>query len=795
MKVSLYIAIGVFAATWLFAIISSLLKYNGKRHTDKLLFAGTFVSGMILFCAVNSYDFAAMQGAERWLNTVLASVRQTIGMFTIEGSYRDIADLITNNSGAQYIADEALKNAFITFSVILYTVSPVLTFGFILSFIKNAAAHIRYTLAFYKEAHIFSELNEKTLALAKSILASDKHGIFSRDLIVFTDVFKQDEESSTELIEEAKKIGAVLFSKDLASIKYKSRLSARKINFYLISENEDEKTSHIEHIIESYNCDGVKLFVFSDSTETTLYLQSYAKVNGEGLKIEVVRINDIRSLIYHNLNESGLRLFENAITAKDGSRKISAVIFGLGKYGSEMLRALLWYCQIPGYTVHIRAFDEREDVKEIFRASCPEITLGKELTSELGARYKIDVSTFKAEGYDFTEAAKGATYCFVCLGDDDRNLSTAMRVRCATEKLGQAHTTDIETVIYDSNIKERISYEYGSREPSRDDMRYYKIHIIGDINSFYSKDTVINSELIRAGFAVHSKWESSTGILSRNRFFMNDYNFFSSLASALHDGLYSKIYQKITADEEYCLKIFPGFAKGKPGEVNQRYLLDMTHSEAARDGFSALIGMASRAIRAMIAYIRFKELAKPQAALAEELLAKHYLKNSPEKSLPRAFEIATERGLFSLDSNIERIKQGSEDSLSLLCNLYTILRTNAASFGMKKSDFTYESLFSKEKAALNKFLSEIDFIKFIDNSSQENGENINIADIFGISSLSVDFLSGVGDCAAAAEHIRWLAYMLTCGFSYGEQTKNEFKIHSNLVSSDNLLLLDKLKDV
>ena len=775
MEISLYISLGVFVGVWLLAIISSFLKYKGKRHTDKLLFIGTFISGMIIFCAVNSHSFDYMQSAEKWTNTFLASLRQAMGMFTIEGNYLDVADMLSEG-GALFYLDGGLKNAYVTFTVILYAVSPVLTFGFILSFIKNAAAYIRYAASFYKEAHIFSELNEKSLALARSILEGDKDSIISKDLIVFTDVSKQDGDGSSELIEEAKKMGAVLFTKDLASLKFKSRLSGRRINFYLISENESEKTAHIEHIIESYNYDKTKLFVFSDSTETTLFLGTYAKRGGDGenLKIEVVRINDIRSLIYHKLNDTGIRLFENARAAKDGKRKISAVIFGLGKYGSEMLRALLWYCQLPGYTVHIKAYDERENAKETFLASCPEITLDKEFTSDFGAKYKIEVDTFKAESCDFTEAVSDATYCFICLGNDDRNLSVATRVRCAIEKQNPTHTTDVETVIYDSNIKERISYEYGSEEPSRDDMRYYKIHIIGDINSFYSEDTVINSSLIKDGFAVHSKWESSTGILSRNRFFMNDYNFFSSLASALHDGLLQKIYEKISASDEYCERYFPLFAKGKEGEVNHRYLLDKTQSDTEKEDFSRLIGLSSRAIMAKIAYIRFSGFSKEYKNLAAELLSKHYLKNPPSEYTALAYESASEGGSLSLDASLEKIKCRSEGALGLLCDLYGILRGNADSFGMKKSDFTYESLSSKDKSAVDKFINSIDT---------------------GAETLSIDFLSRLGDLAAASEHIRWLAYMLACGFTYGEKTRNEFKIHSNLVSSDKLLLLDKLKDI
>ena len=126
---------------------------------------------------------------------------------------------------------------------------------------------MRYNFCFWADAHVFSELNEKTLALATNIRNDKKPllGFIPRVRIVFTDIIDKREEPSLDLIEGAERIGAILFRKDLESVRFRHFWSIKSLTFYLISEDEPEKIRHTQNIIEKYDrYKKVNLFVFSD---------------------------------------------------------------------------------------------------------------------------------------------------------------------------------------------------------------------------------------------------------------------------------------------------------------------------------------------------------------------------------------------------------------------------------------------------------------------------------------------------------------------------------------------------
>ena len=107
-----------------------------------------------------------------------------------------------------------ISKGYTTLFSILFVLAPILTFGFVLSFFKNISAYKRYITHYNSDVFIFSELNEKSLALAKSLHKNDGKNRF----FVFTDVFEKEEEQSYELVEKAKELGAVCFKKDIVFI-------------------------------------------------------------------------------------------------------------------------------------------------------------------------------------------------------------------------------------------------------------------------------------------------------------------------------------------------------------------------------------------------------------------------------------------------------------------------------------------------------------------------------------------------------------------------------------------------
>ncbi len=473
-----------------------------KKHfftTSRVLFVGVFLSATAYFLPVY------LQQLQPWI-AFLTALQHALRLFAFDDGF--VEQFVNHTPYPAEMAD-----SYVLLGAALYCIAPMLTFGFILSFVKNLWAHIQYAFHIWGEAHVFSELNEKSLALAKSL--AGKYGYFSRNLIVFTDVIDKKDEGA-DLIDEAEQLGAILFRRDMGAMRFRSKLSGRRVSFYLISENEKEKIRHTESILSQYDYRGVALKVFSNDIRMELLLAARAPEN-----LTLDRVNDIQALIYHNLYTNGSMLFKRARKIGD-AHVISVVLVGLGQYGQEMLKALTWYCQMEGYKLKIHAFDADEQAKARFEAMCPELMSPEHNHHfEPGeARYAIDihpgidvsVPAFEEEIQKLTDA----TYCFVCLGEDAINLTVAKKMREIFGRMtfeGDAHKPDIETVIYDSNLRERMEITWQDvclaeekkhiagitnfkKEP-------YNLLMIGDLDSFYSKETLFESELIRAGLAMH----------------------------------------------------------------------------------------------------------------------------------------------------------------------------------------------------------------------------------------------------------------------------------------------------
>ncbi len=618
---------------WLFCKFCGVAKQYVTFY--RTLFVSVTLSAWLLCIPyyVNVFTPQVPEGEEavtNWGSAIFMSFQHALRLFALDGDFYQVLEFVQSN--------DSIVSPFwhVVGGAVLCVLAPLLTFTLLLSFIKNFAAKFNYTVHFFRRVHIFSELNEKSLALAKSLIdypaddldnATVKISAEKKDaedegdapalefnlddftdiesptifrkkiatatetkahkwrrrlppLIVFTDVLDKHEEEHYELVAEAKEINAILFRKDLASIRFRVPFMFwRKLSFYLISEDEPEKIRHAKHVMKKYNDERTKLFVFSDNIEMQLLMDSLS----EQSRLYTRRINDIQSLIYHNLDLHGLRLFQNAYAyrvatekdtspAPDSRAVITAVIVGLGQYGLEMLKALLWYCQMVGFRLVIHAFDEREDAASRLYALCPE--LKKPSKSEkktekneweddyyptIHGGIAVDSDEFVAK----LREIPNATYVFVGLGSDELNISTAIHIRTLYEQLHRR--PDIETVVYDSNIRKKMSCPWDEEEkreqdadreneqneanrqstkgnalkkkknkkpeqepkkrkklaPQKDaeEKKYgivncsdqpYNIHMTGDLESFYSAKTLLRSDLEEAGKFCELRWTFSS---------------------------------------------------------------------------------------------------------------------------------------------------------------------------------------------------------------------------------------------------------------------------------------------
>lgn len=522
---------------WAFSVFG--IKYKKSRTlTPRItLFIGTFSSALLFFMS-----FYGLIDGSKWV-AFFRAAQHALRLFVMDGGEMDwtgTEDFENLGFGTNMTDFDEL------FCTALYLLAPILTFSFIPFFFRNLLNVLRYKFFVISRTHVFSDLNEKSLAMANDIVNTRrdngvfkcirkicKNGsvkelsraisnVFIKDIIVFTDIIEKKEENNIELVEGAKEIKAILFRKDLESIKFRTRLSTRKVIFYLLSDDESEKIRHAESIMKKYDYKNVELYVFSDDTRTELFLAAK-----ELKRMKMARVNDIQALIYHNLFKNGHYLFKRARKDIDGENVISVVIVGLGRYGKEMLKALTWYCQLDKYKIKINAFDTDEKAREKMEVLCPDLLSSKynKVREKQEAYYEIEIH----QGIDvsvpaFEEKLKeinDATFIFVCLGDDATNLEVSARIRSICERIRYTDNDrkpDIETVIYDSKVHnnmgitwETIMGDVNAPEGIKNAKgKRYNILMTGDLENFYCQKTLINSELIKLGKNEHTSYSTNS---------------------------------------------------------------------------------------------------------------------------------------------------------------------------------------------------------------------------------------------------------------------------------------------
>ncbi len=533
-------SVAMFVLGILYAVWVNRLPYKKKRLVTpyRALYAGIFLAALVFILPLhflsNNLDLIS-----NITYTLFLSIPQAFRVFLMGGSVKDLTGALASIGGVPDFA----QWVYTVFGSFLYFFAPLLTFGLVLSFFKNLSSYGRYVFSLRRNVHMFSDLNEKTLALAKSIAEPEKGKWFKKNLIVFTDIIDQKNEDHLALMEDAMELGAVLFRKDLSSIK----LTRKNHSVYLLSENEPEKIRHARDIIADYksrSAEKMGLYIFSEKIESKCFLESYTDAEKAEISMRVERVNDVRFLIYHYLNNHGIELFKAAKPVGD-KREISVAVIGLGKYGLEIAKALLWYCQLPGYKINLNLFDRGAQAKTQFEGHFPSLVLDRDVEKEGDMQYRIRVFEGAEVGTSkFREkleaVANELTHVFVCLGSDSNNISGSIAVK---RILAQSNASpDITTIIYDTDTRNQINYPWADEgKPKKSSVAKYQIHAIG---SFYSVGTVIDSQLSDVdGKMLNDSWmmtmdtwgvETEDIKLNRKNFYMNDYNFYSSVSRALH---------------------------------------------------------------------------------------------------------------------------------------------------------------------------------------------------------------------------------------------------------------------
>ena len=515
-----YLCIFCTAAVALTAVLLTISHRFGKHQTKnrtkgiQIWVGACFLMAILLTAPAYSVVYG---GQELVLLKVLAySVRVAVRAFGGEA----LADVVLKNLDA---APDGLRGIYSFCVLAVQLVAPLLSFGLVLSFFRNVSAYVRYGLAFFRDVYIFSEPNERSVALARDIL---QHHPKAR--IVFTDVRDKAGKSAVEWEGPVRELGAICFRKDLNGVNFQGHHPAKNLYFFVMGTDELQNMDKALRLIEKYNMrDKTHLYIFSSGVEGELLLAGKEKG-----RMKVRRINEIKSLIYRILYEEGEKIFQAAVPIPGSDqRQISAVIVGLGSRGVEMLKALTWYGQMDGYCLKIHAFDRDPLAEERLAAQCPEL-MSKEYNGvrapgqaeyciAVHSGYDVSASSFAA----LASSIRDASYVFVSLGSEEVNIATAVNLRMLYERIGAKPL--IHTVLTAGKTRQVLEAAKNYAGQS------YAIDFVGDIATFYSEKVILDSEVEAESFARHCAY--CNGDVDREEdFWRYEYCYRSSVATSIH---------------------------------------------------------------------------------------------------------------------------------------------------------------------------------------------------------------------------------------------------------------------
>ncbi|MBO5767649.1 MAG: hypothetical protein J6R49_03890 [Clostridia bacterium] len=545
------------------AVVVGILLYSVKVQKKKeradrvfspfqVFTGGVFIAVMLVFLPVFYYNYDLF-GDYSYIRPIFIALHNTIRVFILDGDFDTVANQITD-------INEVVRLCFSFHSALLYVVAPILTFGNVLSMFKNIRGEAM--LSFYKNRsmYIMSELNVCSMSLAESIIARCKENGCDekKPIIVFTDVFEQNEEDDYELLVKAHDIGAICLKKDISHLKLSEK--SKNIEIFLVGENESENIEHAIKLTECYkNRKNISIFVFATSLGAGYIIDSLEKGdntlddnfeqfiirNPRGLLYEdgwktdnnirvdggfyIRRINSIEALAKNTLSDENAY---NAVieSAKKNDNTISIMIIGMGKYGKRFLKTAVWLYQLEGYKLEINVFDAdkngADSAKKQLAQECPELISINPSDEDGDANYDIKffsgIDCFSSDfdncftSQENARRLKRTNLAFVTLGDDDKNIEAAVMLRALFDRIKHRTKNDlnnkekyempiINAVVYDEQKASNLGAN-GSVLKNHKDNEYH-VNFIGDMSYQFNYDNIEkNRNIEKLAFAYHIDW-------------------------------------------------------------------------------------------------------------------------------------------------------------------------------------------------------------------------------------------------------------------------------------------------
>lgn len=525
---------------------------------------------------------------------ILNSMVHTLQTFSLDEDYTTYITAGRNMMADLFGEGSLLIGIYGGYAAVLNVLVPIAGGAIVFELISEFSPMVRLFFSnfrFWTEKYYFSKLNDNSLALAKSILATRKRSV----CIVFADVYTDEEdENGSERLAEAKRMGAICLKDDLLHIK----IQDRSPKIFLIDGTENSNLQSLTALLESSDKKIKKseIYVFATDKafsrldEEVAFIVNGAKNAAEarlaGSKKDiptVIPVNGVRNMVTNLFMD--VPLFEPIIgKAPDdsGKRTVTVTILGSGVIGTEFFLTTYWFGQMLDCKLHINVISKEQRRKEkqsgekqneksayrgvgdfegrinhinpdIFKTAAEDSDLLKYTADGALAEpyFTYEYMESDVTSDDFLSIMRkpnllNTDYFIVALGSDEENFAVANRLR---QIVGTHHLYDaprsktvIGYVIYNSELCRALNKDSKrkySREKEEKDFYDIYMHAFGCLEDVYSVKNIFFDGLVDAAgdvdelFELQNRDPRETSGDEAGRF-RDIYNYQASLAKMFH---------------------------------------------------------------------------------------------------------------------------------------------------------------------------------------------------------------------------------------------------------------------
>lgn len=388
----------------------------------------------------------------------------------------------------------------------LPVIVPISALGTAITLLWNHLPHP--VPIFCRNWYIFSELDANSIRMARSLNEELRK---KKDTGVFIFLRTRRGAQTPEILEDIRELNYHLYPKTEARFLLWPHRRLRRMRFFFLSEHTDENFERMQDFLTAardrllfwplYEAENdvfqQELYLLSETESAPMligHLREILKTSCCFQNTELHLLDRFRATSYDLLRQKPLyKLVTN-------DSKLHVLVLGFGKIGREFFRAACSLGILHGCQTEFTLCDQQIGAKlNGFLSQCPE--LRKSVTIH---PRKLNLDTAALENLVKTTDYH---YIVVALGDDERNIRVASRLKRFYrlrhwEAAARRRTEDLQPQIC-VNIEDSIKHAYTEGLWDDDGAWGHILHVFGGLDQVFTPKVLMPQELWAAARHIH----------------------------------------------------------------------------------------------------------------------------------------------------------------------------------------------------------------------------------------------------------------------------------------------------